>query len=63
MVVVPNLFYSFFVLLYTVVGPRFYSLKIYHGGDFDESFETYNGGKYTYVDYIYREEHNIVVLD
>ena len=63
MAVVPNLFYSFFVLLHTVVGPRFYSLKIHYGGDFDESFETYNGGKYTYVDYIPREEQNIVVLD
>ncbi|KAL1811569.1 hypothetical protein ACET3Z_021634 [Daucus carota] len=48
--------------LYTV-GPRFYSLKIHYGGDFDESFETYNGGKYTYVDYIPRKEQNIVVLD
>ncbi|KAK1379793.1 hypothetical protein POM88_026537 [Heracleum sosnowskyi] len=46
-----------------IVGPRFYTLKVHYGGFFDEKFEQYLGGQYTYIDYVRRYIDSMSILE
>lgn len=46
-----------------VVGSEFFSLKVFYGGEFDATFEHYNGGDVAYFDYVSRIDLSLTGLE
>lgn len=50
------------VMCFYVVGSEFFTLKVFYGGEFDSTFEHYNGGDVVYFDYICRIDMSLIGL-